>query len=76
MKAWSIAAYLTLLLERVSRAVQPQPLPKPAQFRPFEGIRREIRLDAVYHPAKGVTGYVLIPKDAYYLESEEVLNRL
>lgn len=76
VKSWGIAAYLALLLERLSRAFQPQPTPTPAQFRPFEGVRREIRLDVAYHPAKGPKGYVLIPKDSYYRESEDLLSHL
>jgi len=76
MRAIGIAAYLALAIERLSQALQLYPKPAPAQIRRFEGVSREVRLDVVYHPAKTSRGYVLIPKDPYYLEAEEVLKQI
>lgn len=75
MKAWGIAAYLALLIERVSRAFQPRPAPLPAQFRNFEAVRQRLRLEQPYHAAQGERGYVFIAKDVYFEQSEEVLHK-
>lgn len=37
---------------------------------------RELRLDMPYYPAQTARGYVLIPKDGYFQQAEEVLERL
>ncbi len=73
-----IAAYLALLIERISQAVQfrPRPAFNPAQIRRYEGATRELRLEVPYYPAKCAGGYVLIPKDGYFQQTEEVLERL
>jgi hypothetical protein len=75
---WGIAAYLALLIERISQAVQfrPRPAFNPAQIRRYEGATRELRLEVSYHPAQSAKGYVLIPKDGYFQQAEEVLERL
>ncbi|MCS7067885.1 MAG: hypothetical protein NZN28_04530 [Meiothermus sp.] len=77
-RTWGIAAYLALLLERISQAVQfrPRPAFNPAQIRRYEGATRELRLDMPYYPAQTACGYVLIPKDGYFQQTEEVLERL
>jgi len=74
VKALSLAAYLAFLIERLSQAIQTRPRPIPSQIRQFEGIRRELRLGVAYHPAKAQSGYVFIPKDRYFHESERVLE--
>ncbi|MDT7920032.1 MAG: hypothetical protein RQ868_05510 [Meiothermus sp.] len=77
-QSWGIAAYLALLIERVSQAVQLRPRPafNPAQLRRFEGIRRELSLEVAYYPAQSLGGYVFIPKDTYFQQAEEVLRQL
>lgn len=77
-RTWGIAAYLALLIERVSQAVQfcPRPVLSPAQIRRFEGVRRELTLEVAYYPARSAGGYVLIPKDAYFRQAEEALGQL
>lgn len=76
VKALSLAAYLTWVIERLSQALRPQPRPIPAQICQFEGIRPEVRLEITYHPAQSRQGYVFIPKDQYFRESERVLESL
>ena len=76
MKHWGITVYIALLIERVSRAFQPQPTPLPAQFRNLEAVRQQLRLEQPYHAAKATEGYVLIPKDRYFQQGEEILERL
>lgn len=73
-----IAAYLALLIERISQAIplRPRPVFNPAQIRRYEGATRELRLDVPYYPAQSAKGYVLIPKDGYFQQTEEVLERL
>lgn len=75
---WGTAAYLALLIERISQAVQPRPRPafNQVQFRPFDGARRVLSLEVAYYPARGQGGYVLIPRDAYFQQAEEVLGQL
>ncbi|AWR87282.1 hypothetical protein [Meiothermus taiwanensis] len=77
-RAWGIAAYLALLIERLSQAVQfrPRPALNPAQIRRYEGVRWELSLEVPYYPAQGPQGYVLIPKDGYFQQTEEVLEHL
>ncbi|MFN3392275.1 MAG: hypothetical protein ACK40N_10980 [Meiothermus ruber] len=77
-RTWGIAAYLALLIERLSQAVQfrPRPAFNPAQIRRYEGVRRELSLEVPYYPARSSRGYVLIPKDGYFQQAEEVLERL
>lgn len=77
-RTWGIAAYLALLIERISQAIQLRPRPafNPAQIRRYEGATRELRLDVPYYPAQSARGYVLIPKDGYFQQTEEVLERL
>lgn len=77
-RTWGIAAYLALLIERISQAVQFRPWPafNAAQIRRYEGLTRELRLDMPYYPAQSAKGYVLIPKDGYFQQTEEVLERL
>lgn len=74
VKALSLAAYLAFLIERLSQAIQARPRPVPAQIRQLEGVRRELRLELAYHPAQSRNGYVFIPKDQYFRESERVLE--
>ncbi|WP_337868553.1 hypothetical protein [Meiothermus sp.] len=77
-RTWGIAAYLALLIERLSQAVQyrPRPVLNPAQIRRYEGVRRELSLEVPYYPAQSSRGYVLIPKDGYFQQTEEVLERI
>lgn len=75
MKTWGITVYIALLIERVSRAFQPQPAPMPAQFRNLEATRQRLRLEQPYHAARGEQGYVFIAKDTYFEQSEEVLRK-
>lgn len=77
-RAWGIAAYLALLIERLSQAVQFQPRPafNPAQIRRYEEEQRELSLEVPYYPARSPGGYVLIPKDGYFQQTEEVLEHL
>lgn len=77
-RTWGIAAYLALLIERLSQAVQyrPRPVLNPAQIRRYEGVRRELSLEVPYYPAQGSSGYVLIPKDPYFQQTEAFLERL
>ena len=73
-----MAAYLALLIERISQAIpfMPRPAFNPAQIRRYECATRELRLDVLYYPAQSARGYVLIPKDGYFKQTEEVLERL
>lgn len=75
-RTWGIAAYLVLLIERISRAVQlgPQPAFNPAQIRRYEGATRELHLELPYYPARSARGYEFIPKDGYFQQTEEVLQ--
>ncbi|GIW31631.1 MAG: hypothetical protein N2313_06970 [Meiothermus ruber] len=77
-RAWGIAAYLALLIERLSQAVQfrPRPALNPAQIRRYEGVQWELSLEVPYYPARSPGGYVLIPKDGYFQQAEEVLEHL
>ncbi len=77
-RTWGIAAYLALLIERISQAIpfRPRPVFNPAQIRRYEGVTRELRLEVPYYPAQSAKGYVLIPKDGYFQQTEEVLERL
>lgn len=77
-RTWGIAAYLALLIERISQAVQfrPRPAFHPAQIRRYEGVTRELRLEVPYYLAQGSSGYVLIPKDPYFQQTEAFLERL
>ncbi len=70
-----IAAYLAL--ERIARAVpfRPRPVAQPAQVRPCQGMLPKLSLEVPYHPAQSARGYVLIPKDGYFHQSEELLQR-
>ncbi len=78
VRRWEVAACMALLIERISQAVQfrPRPAFNPAQIRRYEGATRELRLDMPYYPAQTARGYVLIPKDGYFQQAEEVLERL
>lgn len=75
-KALGIAAYLALLIERISQAIQPRPRPTPAQIRRFEGVSQRLTLEVGYHAVKTPKGFVLIPKDRYFQEAEDVLEKL
>ncbi|GIW24593.1 MAG: hypothetical protein KatS3mg069_0860 [Meiothermus sp.] len=69
---------MALLIERISQAVQLRPRPafNPAQIRRYEGTARELHLGVPYYPVQTVKGYVLIPKDGYFQQTEEILGRL
>ncbi|MBO1436691.1 hypothetical protein [Meiothermus sp. CFH 77666] len=77
-QTWGIAAFLALLIDRISQAVRLRPWPvfNPAQIRRYEGATRELRLDMPYYPAQTARGYVLIPRDGYFQQTEEVLEQL
>ena len=75
MRALGLAAYLALVIERFSQQLQLAPSPVPAQIRPAEEVRELLKLDLPYYPARGLRGYVLIPKDRYFSETEHVLSR-
>lgn len=77
-RSWGIAAYLALLIERISQAMhfRPRPAFNPAQIRQYEGTTRELRLELHYYPARSGSGYVFIPKDGYFRQTEEALERL
>lgn len=76
IRTWSFVAYLALVLERLSQIVKPHPAPPLAQLRKYDLVRTQLTLEQPYHPAKGRQGYVLIPKDRYFKETEEVLKRM
>lgn len=76
MKALSLAAYLSFVIERLSQALQVRPRPVPAQIRQLGSLRPQVGLEVTYHPAKAQEGYVLIPKDQYFRDSEALLERL
>lgn len=83
IRTWSFVAYLALahktslwLSERLWQIVKPHPAPPLVQFRKYDLVRTRLTLEQPYHPAKSRQGYVLIPKDHYFKEAEEVLERL
>lgn len=76
MKALSLVAYLSFVLERMSQALQARPRPILGQIRQVGNPRPQLRLELVYHPAKALEGYVLIPKDQYFQDAEALLERL
>lgn len=76
MKALGIAAYLSFVIERLSQALQVRPHPVPAQIRPLGSLRPQVWLEVAYHPAKAQEGYVFIPRDQYFRDSEALLERL
>lgn len=77
-RVWGVAAYLALLIERISQAVQLRPRPAfyPVQIRRYESVTRELCLEVPYYPARSTSGYVLIPKDPYFQQTEAFLERL
>jgi len=77
-RTWGIAAYLALIIERISQAIplRPRPVFNLPQIRRYERATRELRLEVPYYPAQSTRGYVLIPKDGYFQQAEEVLERL
>ncbi|WP_027882218.1 hypothetical protein [Meiothermus rufus] len=78
LRSIGIAAYLAFLLERIAQAVPFRPclMVHPAQVRPCQGMVLKLSLEVPYHPARSARGYVLIPKDGYFHQSEELLQRL
>jgi hypothetical protein len=75
MRALGLATYLALVIERFSQTLQGIPTPLPALVRRVEGDREALCLEQPYYPAQGLHGYVLIPKDRYFNETERVLTR-
>lgn len=73
MRAWSLAAYLALVIERFSQSLQGVTTALPAQIRRAEGLEG-LKLELSYHPAQSARGYVLIPKDRYFNETEHILS--
>ena len=74
MRALGLAAYLALVIERFSQQLQLVPTAVPAQIRRAEEVREVLKLDLPYYPAQGLKGYVLIPKDRYFNETEHILS--
>ncbi|MER3443243.1 MAG: hypothetical protein C4333_03610 [Meiothermus sp.] len=48
----------------------------PAMFRRSEQARLPLSLEHAYYPVRRQGELVLIPKDAYYQEAEELLERV
>ncbi|WP_018467005.1 hypothetical protein [Calidithermus timidus] len=48
----------------------------PAMFRRSDQARLPLSLEQAYYPAQSRGSIVLIPKDAYYREAEELLERV
>lgn len=46
----------------------------PAMFRHSDQLRLPLSLEHAYYPARSRGNIVLIPKDAYYREAEELLE--
>ncbi|PZA08539.1 MULTISPECIES: hypothetical protein [unclassified Meiothermus] len=76
IRTWSFVAYLALVLERLSQAVKPHPAPPLAQLRKYDLGRTQLTLEQPYHPAKAPGGFILIPKDRYFHDSEDILEHI
>jgi hypothetical protein len=48
----------------------------PAMFRRSDQLRLPLSLEHAYYPARSRSGIVLVPKDAYYRQAEELLERI
>ncbi len=75
-KRLTITACLAFLLERLSFAVLALPRPAPALVRKYECANRTIDLALPHHPARTSGSYVLIPKDKFFRDVEDLLGRL
>ncbi|MER3481312.1 MAG: hypothetical protein C4327_12790 [Meiothermus sp.] len=76
IRTWRVVAYLALALERLSQIVKPHPPPPLVQFRRYDLLCTRLTLEQRYHPAKVPGGFVLIPKDRYFQEGEDILEQL
>jgi hypothetical protein len=73
MRRWWRVAWVTGVLGGWSRSAQAWARRAPAWVREQRNARTPLTLEHPYYPARGEHGVVLVPKDAYLQEVENLL---
>lgn len=73
MRRWWQAAWAWGVIEGWSRSVGAWVRRPPAWVRQQRSPRTALTLEHPYYPARGERGVVLVPKDAYLQEVEDLL---